>query len=234
MLTRKDYSETEERFYKILLRSLGSEIYLYCVTGSLSRNEIIPGWSDIDVLLVIKDYRKETFECINGALIAENSKIKIGITIFSIEEFNHNYLKDSKTYLSMKFIKDGYYKPRIISSEIKLLKEDKILRKYIDISEFSRFSHEIKRELLKETNYDEKKVYKLVITSLKILLNQTGVVTLGYQDTLRKAVEHLPNFKVSLFGPEIILSDPKNKIKRYSMYLDFLEWVRKNENLIFI
>ncbi len=233
MLTQRDYVETEEQFYNALLGLLGSEIRLYCVTGSLGRNDIIPGWSDIDILLVIKDYSRNAFDCINKALSATKTGIKIGTTIFSTEEFNHAFLKDTKTYISEGFIKRGYYKPRIISPEIRLSKGNKVLRRYMDISDFSKFSHEIKRELLKKEKYNEPKVYKLVITSLKILLYQAGVVAMGYQDTLKKAPEYLPNFNLQLFSPEELLKSPVESAERYSFYLDFLEWVRVNANSIF-
>src|SRR3989344_4457129 len=101
MLTKEDYIKTEEQFYKALSSSILKDICLYCVTGSLGRDEVIPGWSDIDVLIVIKDYKKTTFECINNALSKINSGIKIGTTTFSIEEFNHQYFKDPKTYVSV-------------------------------------------------------------------------------------------------------------------------------------
>lgn len=233
MFTKRHYIEAEEQFYKALLGLLDSEIRLYCVTGSLGRNDIIPGWSDIDVLLVVKDYSKNTFDCINKALSAARGGIKIGTTIFSSEEFNHAFLKDSKTHISEGFIKDGYYKPRIISPEIRLSKGNKILRRYMDISDFSKFSHEMKRELLRIEEYNEPKVYKLVISSLKILLYQAGVVAMGYQDTLGKAPEYLPNFDLQLLSPEELLNSPEKSAKRYFIYLDFLEWVRVNADSIF-
>lgn len=231
---KEDYSKVEKQFYNILLPLIGEDIYLYCVTGSLGREDIIPNWSDIDILLIIKEYSKLTLSCINNCLLKMNGDIKIGVTIFSLEEFNHEYFKDAKTYISIELISKGYYKPRIILPEVKLVLEDKTLGRYMDISSFSRFSHDIKRELLKmDDDYDEKKVYKLIIILLKIMLHQRGVITLNYRDTLSESIKYLPNFNINILEPIFIMTHPEGKKERFIVYLSFLEWLRKNTNVIF-
>lgn len=231
---KEDYSSVEKQFYDILLPIMGKDIYLYCVTGSLGREDVIPNWSDIDILLVVKEYSETTLSCINNCLLKMNGGIKIGVTIFSIEEFNHEYFKDAKTYISIELISKGYYKPRIILPEIKFVLEDKTLKKYMDISNFASFSHDIKRELLRMgDNYDEKKVYKLVIILLKIMLNQRGIVTLNYRDTLSESMKYLPNFNINIPEPIFMINHLEGKKERFIIYLSFLEWLRKNTNVIF-
>jgi predicted nucleotidyltransferase len=233
MLTKEDYTKTEGQFYEILLSSIKDEICLYCVTGSLGRNEIIPGWSDIDVLIVIKDYKKATFESISNALLKINSEIKIGTTIFSVEEFNHQYFKDAKTYVSIKFIEVDYYKPRVMTPEIKLVKANEVLNKYMDIVCFSGCSHDLKRSLLKIDGYDENKVYKLIIVLLRIMLSRRGIVAVGYKDTLVKAYEHIPNFDIKIPEPEKIMAEPEKKTERYTIYFGVLKWLDENTEGIF-
>lgn len=227
------YIKKEELFFQALSAIADKDVYLYCNTGSLGRGEIIPEWSDIDVLLVIKEYNKAIFEHINAALKKTGDDIKIGLTIFSLEEFNHAYFKDSKTYISIRLIREGRYQPRIMKPEIQLLHQNKIVKKYMDISDFSRFSHDIKRELLKKENYDEKKVYKLTIILLKICLYRKGIITLGYKETAVRAIKNLPGFEIKIPKPEAIFNDPGGKNKRYQIYLKILEWLRKNTNVIF-
>lgn len=233
MLAKEDYIKTEVQFYESLLLSIKEEICLYCVTGSLGRNETIPGWSDIDVLIVIKDYKKVTFESINNALSKINSGIKIGTTIFSLEEFNHQYFKDAKTYVSINLIESGRYKPRIITPEIKLVRADEVLNKYMDIVCFSVCSHNLKRSLLKIDDYDENKVYKLIIVLLKITLSRLGIVAMGYKDTLAKASKYIPNFDIKIPEPEKIMAEPKNKTERYAIYFSILKWLDENTDRIF-
>ncbi len=232
-ISNKNYIEKEEMFFKHLISSIEKNIYLYCNTGSLSRGEVIPGWSDIDVLLVVNEYNKIIFESISNALKKVGNDIKIGVTIFSLEEFNHIYFKDSKTYISIRLMSEGQYHPRIIKPEIKLVTQDKTLKKCMDIADFSRFSHDIKREFLKKKSYDEKKIYKLIIILLKICLSQRGITTLGYKETIICAIKDLPNFNVKIPEPEHILADPEGKYERYKIYLLIVEWLRKNTNVIF-
>ena len=233
-LTKDDYLKKEKQFYELLTSALQTDILLYCVTGSLARNEIIPGWSDIDVLLVIKDYTPSLMEKISDVLYTTEGEIKIGTSIFSLEEFNHKYFKDSKTYISTSLLKQGYYKPRIIDPCIVLQAQDESLRKYMNIYDFARFNHDLKRELLRNPEeYDEKKVYKLAIILLKIALFEKNVVTFGYPETLQKATEVLEGFAERLVAPDIIMNTPENKAKRYNDYVHMFEWIRKNINAVF-
>lgn len=232
-ISAKDYIEKEEEFFKNLALYAKQDICLYCNTGSLSRDETIPGWSDIDILLVIKEYNQNIFETISTALEKSGNDIKIGVTVFSLSEFNHVYFKDSKTYISIKLIGDGYYHPRIMKPEVQLLSQDKILKKYMDISDFSRVSHDIKRELFKKEAFDEKKVYKLITILLKICLYQRGIITLGYKQTVASAKNNLPEFQINIPEPEAILANPEGKKNRYQIYLQVLEWVKKSTHVIF-
>ena len=60
-----EYEKIEETFFRNIRDSLGENLALYCVTGSLARKDIIPGWSDIDILVVIKQYSFEIFTAIS-------------------------------------------------------------------------------------------------------------------------------------------------------------------------
>lgn len=58
-LTIEKYKETEEAFFDYLSKNLKENLFFYAVTGSVSRDDIIPGWSDIDMLVVIQEYNKK-------------------------------------------------------------------------------------------------------------------------------------------------------------------------------
>lgn len=233
-LTKDDYFEKEKQFYELLTSALQTDILLYCVTGSLARNELIPGWSDIDVLIVIRDYTPSLMEKISNVLRTTEGEIKIGVSIFSLEEFNHKYFKDSKTYISTLLLEKSYYKPRIIDPCIVLQTQDRSLRKYMNIYDFARFSHDLKRELLQNSKeYDEKKVYKLAIILLKIALFERDIITFGYTETLQKATEIFGDLAGQLVTPEVIMNIPENKAKRYNDYVHMFEWIRKNINAVF-
>lgn len=233
-LSIDDYIKSEAAFYERLVSVIGPQILLYCVTGSLARKDIILGWSDIDVLIVIKDYTPTLMRQVGDVLSAAGNQIKIGVSIFSLEEFNHRYFKDSKTYISLSLIKQGYYEPRIIGSSIALQIQSDDMRKNMNIYDFARFGHDIKRELLRtQYEYDEKKVYKLTILLLKIALWEKGISASGYAETLQKVSETLEGLDKRLTTPDVILNSPEEKAARYNDYVYILEWFRKNTNAIF-
>lgn len=233
-LTKDDYEKKERQFYELLTSAIQDEILLYCVTGSLARNDVIPEWSDIDILLVIKSYTPSLMEEISDALRATGGEIKIGISIFSLEEFNHKYFKDSKTYISIALLKQEHYKPRIIDSSVLLQEQDNALKKYMNMYDFARFSHDMKRELLQnQEKYDEKKVYKLAMILFKIALFENNVITFGYAETLQRTNEIFVGLAERLVTPEVIMGIPESKAKRYNDYVHIFEWLRKNINAVF-
>jgi hypothetical protein len=234
-ITKQNYIDTEEKFFTSILKSFGGDLLLYCVTGSLSRNEVIPIWSDIDVLMVMRECNLVTLSKIEEALKETQNNIKIGVTFYSLSEFNNLFFKDSKTYLSIKYISEKYYIPRILSSEIKiqLLSEEMFIHN--DAFEFARFVHDLKRELLIKDIRHERKVYKLSITLLKIALRQRGIIALGYKETIDKAEKNLPNFSgIHIVEPEEVMDKPEKIIERYETYGKIIEWVTKNTDTLFV
>lgn len=233
-LQQADYISTERRFYENVSTALGEQLLLYCVTGSLARNEIIPGWSDIDILLVVARYDAAILDSIRTAVPSQEERIKIGVSIFSLEEFNNRYFKDSKTYISISLINQNHYKPRIIAPDILLQEPTTELRHYMNVYDFARFGHDLKRELLRgRSEYDEKKTYKTLVLLLKIMLYERGSITLGYSDTLRKSRESLGNFLDRFIEPTDILALPGGGTTRYDDYVAALEWIKGNTDAIF-
>jgi len=233
-LQQADYLSTEQRFYEDISTVLGEQLLLYCVTGSLARNELIPGWSDVDVLLVIARYDAAIFDSIRTALSSRDERIKIGVSIFSLEEFNNRYLKDSKTYISTSLINQGCYKPRVIKSDIVLQEPTTELRHYMNVYDFARFGHDLKRELLRgRIEYDEKKAYKTLVLLLKIMLYEQGMITLGYSDTLRESRKSLGSFWNRFVEPADILALQGEGTTRYDDYVAALEWLKENTDVIF-
>ncbi|OGI95463.1 hypothetical protein A2917_02800 [Candidatus Nomurabacteria bacterium RIFCSPLOWO2_01_FULL_42_17] len=234
-ITKENYTNTENNFFASILKFFGEDLLLYCVTGSLSRNEVIPRWSDIDVLMVMKECNLVTLSKIENTLKQTQTNIKIGVTFYSLSEFNNLFFKDSKTYLSIRYISEKYYIPRILSSEIKIQLLPEEMFRHNDAFEFARFVHDLKRELLIKDIRNERKVYKLSITLLKIALRQRGVVALGYKETIEKAEKNLPNFsEIHIMEPEEVMAKPEKIVERYETYGRIIEWVTKNTDTVFV
>lgn len=224
----KRYFAVEKKFFTRIKKAFGSEIVLYCVTGSLGRNDIIPGWSDIDILLVVENYSAALFKSTLNALDTNTSGIKIGLTFYSVAEFNNELFKDPKTYHSLKLINDGIFSPRIFRKDkIKLAVPKKSTIKIFDDIDFTKVLQELKKELIKGQRFNEIKVYKNITLLLKILMRRNGVYCLGYKNVFSEAPHVLKGFLLRFSSPEEILQSPHLKQQRFQIYIDFLNWLKK-------
>jgi len=226
-LTIGKYKETEKLFFDYLNEKLKEDLLFYAVTGSVSRDDIIPGWSDIDVLVVIREYNKKNASIINKALLTNSSKIKIGLTLFSYNDFSNIQLsKDPKTLYSIDLIEQGICKPKIIDKEIKnsINRIKKISSWYANDS-LSGIIHAYKRALFPVSKYDEKIVYKKLTTILKIILKQKGITAHGYRDVIYTAKSRFKNLDIKFKTPIYIMKNSDTSLKRYDDYVKFLAWL---------
>jgi len=222
-----DYKKIEKKFFQILRRKFGSKLILYCLVGSLARDDIVASWSDIDILLVFDTVDAKAMNKLRSALKATKTTVKIGLTFYNLREFNDILYKDPKTYQIINLICQNIYKPRLISDKIKL--EPNYNTESFDNVDISKAIHSIKRELvLGAVSYNENKVTKLIFMILKIYLRNRKIYALGYEDIINKTMENL-DFNISLPTPDQIIHNSNGKRKRYLIYCTFLNWVSQHQ-----
>ncbi len=227
-MENNQYYKVENDFFKIIERLENDNLLFYCVTGSLARNDLIEGWSDIDLLMVFKEYSSDLFSHINEALSGNKSMIKIGTTFYSRKEFNSKELfKDPKTRHAIEYINKAIYIPRINNQTIVLPELDKKMTMTYDLVDMAKYLHNIRRELIDQTKFNERSVYKLIISVIKMLLYRQNIQALGYKDALAMAKDNLTYFNIELPLPMEILEFPKDKNKRYNNYIKFLNWLKE-------
>lgn len=226
MTTLEQYQEVEYSFYRNLTKRLSNKISLYCVVGSLAFKNIIPNWSDIDLLLVVKDYSKKVFDSLKSTNEQNTSGISIGFTFYSEREFSSPGYKDTKTLIALQQIKLGIYQPRFLDVNLRMpeISDEEIAKQAL--GSFPRNLHDFKRELVVLEVETEKQAYKRLIILLKIMLLQKGVKVFGYDLVLKAARKYLPGFIVSLPTPAEILLMPNKWQERRSVYCSFLEWLK--------
>lgn len=226
-INKKTYIKEENNFYKGIRKYFGRRIALYCVTGSLSYDKIILGWSDIDVLLVIQGkYNKKMFSYIEE--LRKKSKIKIGITIYTLEEFLSETYKDPKTYRAISNIYKGVYVPRIISSRLKIGIIDISDIERVEMVEVSKVIHDIKRELLNYPNHDEKKTLKGIYLIMKIICHRKGCLPLGYKETVKCYNRFFPNISFTI-TPQTITRNKLASDLRIAKYYKFMNDIIDNK-----
>ena len=226
ILTSASYEQVENTFRKRLVELLGNQILLYCVTGSLGRNQIIPGWSDIDVFVIINEYNPQILQFLHDALSDNKSGIKIGVTIYSVKEYQHtDIFFDPKSQFTLELIKQGLYKPLIADPSItNALYAKKNVVQWFDSINLTRLLFELKRNLLDFNRGKERTVYKNIITILKILIYRRGIMCLSYTDTLVNAKEIL-KYPYCLPEVEEVAFPNTNIDDRYKSYIKFIVWL---------
>ncbi len=121
-----EYSSVISNYVKRMKSELNNELSLLLVIGSSCSSKVIIGWSDIDVILVIRNYNFKIVDKIKN--ISKDFPVKIGTTIYSEKEFISKKI-DPKTYyhlyllknkkIELQYVKENFPIPDISFEEIK-------------------------------------------------------------------------------------------------------------------
>lgn len=227
-LTIEDYLKTEAQFRETLTDYLRDRIVLYCITGSVNHKTIIPGWSDIDILLLIDKYDNYFFDSLNACLGKNKSGIKIGATFYSVKEYGRtDVFFDPKSQFSLELIKQGVYKPIIVNKQIlERLEHNKNVIEWFDSVNLTRLLFDLKRGITDFSSANERSLYKCVITILKILVYREGIMSLSYRDTIQNSYNIL-SYPHALPMPEEVAYDDTNALVRRDSYIDFIVWLER-------
>ena len=133
----------------------------------------------------------------------------------------------------MELIREGIYAPRVKRLSVRLTHIDPVLRKHADIFEFSRFLHDLKRELMLQGPDNERVIYKLAATLMKIILRRRGVPALGYIDAINGTKRTFPGFPISHLPSQSIIDHSGNWRTRYKSYTKFIDWIEKHSPNLF-
>jgi predicted nucleotidyltransferase len=224
-----EHEKVEEAFFREVQDKLGDNLALYCVTGSLARKDIIAGWSDVDVLVIIKQYTPEVFTAIGAALAANKTDIKIGTTIYSAEEFAKTEIFfDPKSQYSLELIRAGIYNPRFTDPKLDPFEPKADVIGWFDSVNLTRLLFDLKRGVISGNPEEERAMYKNMITIFKILLYKKGDLSVGYDETVTKARDILL-YTEKIPTVEEIMTDKNAFKERLRNYIDFIVWLERNE-----
>jgi len=221
------YYEVEEQFFSNLRKKSTDNLLFYCATGSLARKEIIPNWSDIDIILIYGTWNEHVFSLLRETLFLNTTQIKIGATLYSLNEFNSYKYQDPKTFNAIRNIIRGVYTPRIWDQSV-IVREMRPERiKEINRVEFAKTLHSFKRELLQYPELNERAVYKALTIMLRILLTEKGLATDGYSNIWKNIDKVFANLPLPHLTPQEILLHPEKIEERFIHYVNFLKWIEK-------
>lgn len=117
---KNDYKNIINEYIYSIKEKLDDNLEMIYIIGSSASESVILNWSDIDVIIVLKEYNIRSIETIKKESNAFN--IKIGNTIYIKEELENCNI-DAKTYYYLylfheKKLNINYYKSTLIIPEI--------------------------------------------------------------------------------------------------------------------
>ncbi len=111
------YQNVIDRYVEKMKEELKEELELLLIIGSSSSSKVIPGWSDIDVILVVSEYNFDLMEKIKK--ISNSYEVKIGTTVYSKKEFIEKNI-DPKTYYHLYLLQNDKIRLQYKKSDIEL------------------------------------------------------------------------------------------------------------------
>jgi hypothetical protein len=152
----------------------------------------------------------------------EERDIKLGLTVYSLQEWNSYTLHDTKTINAILRIRSGIYQPRVHDRAIRINSISRKVVSLVNQVDLTRELHLFKRFLIEGS--DERSTYKAVCNILRSMLLRQGVVVTGYGDLWNNVKEHLHGFPLHPLMPSDILKGG-TIMEREGWYVGFLNWL---------
>lgn len=179
---KNSYSSIINSYIEKLKEQLKNNLEMIYIIGSSATEDVVVNWSDIDTIIVLKEYNYDNIEKIKK--VSNSYEIKIGNTIYSKKEFENRFI-DPKTYYYLYL-----YNSNIL--DIIYLNKDLIIPKItyeecVSATRIMLFNdlHNLKRLLTYEmlSKQQLKTMYKKLYVIMKSILIINGKTPKNYKET---------------------------------------------------
>lgn len=218
----REYSETINKFCNSCKDILEHNLKLILLHGSCQRGTVIAGFSDIDLILIVEKNNQKVREILNKIIIKCNTNIKIGTTVYSLQELLSLHV-DVKTLFAL-------YKMncKLMSA---LYLENNILFPFIDYGMIIQRCkdalpeqiHVLRRLLYAEEHSDSyyENLFKVTSHIMRILLLICRIDPDSYEDVFQIFAI---TYKLKLYDVHSFFQGNKMSIFQYSNYfVDMLQ-----------
>lgn len=211
------YSKEINKYVKMVKEEFKDDVALILIIGSSCSNMVMENWSDIDSLLVIKEYNFDVIEKIKN--IVKQFSIKIGTTVFTESEFiskkvdpkvfYHLYLLDNGE-IELQYKREDFILPVVLFDEVK----SNYLINYYNVK------HQLKRRFL----YDElsKEQYRIIFKELYIIMKSIlivdGELPKNYEETF---MGYSKKYNFEYFDYKKFIYDYMNNHEDYKKIYDY-------------
>ena len=196
----EQYRKEALNFLIEAINLFGNNNFLFfAITGSCALEFCIDGWSNINAMIVTKEFdpsKNKSLYCLCG-----NHTIQIVPTLLTKDEFETSLLDDEARVvmwqLGEKMIKPNYVFGKMSIPKITLMDiqgNDKTMLP-VKIQEF--------KNLLWQDNYDKRKLIRALYTIIKMSLRTRGHIAYSYSGAFKKFAEIYGGPKFDIYS-EII------------------------------
>lgn len=112
-LNEDPFVSVASKLLSLLRQSLGDRLRMVAFLGSIMNGSPIPGWSDIDALVVIDGHPQALLEATHSA--AKATDIKLGLSYYSVEDFESGVFLDSKAWASVRYVLSGNHPVQVFA-----------------------------------------------------------------------------------------------------------------------
>ena len=164
------------------------DLMLFTITSSCALNSCIDKWSDIDVLIVTRNFDTTKNELIHK--VGNSQEIRIALMLLTQYEFENNLL-DDKTRVAVWHLKKGLSCPNYVHGNMMIpnitfkdiQNDDKIM--------MPSYLHKLRRLFWENTENSKRPIIKMLYIVIKMDLRKRGYVACSYADAFQQfAVAH--------------------------------------------
>ena len=211
------YSKDINKYVEIVKKEFKDDVALILIIGSSCSDMVIDNWSDIDSILVLKEYNFDVIKRIKN--IVNQFSVKIGTTIFTESEFTskkvdpkvfyHLYLLD-KNQIELQYKREDFNLPTVTFEEVR----DNYLLDYYHAK------HELKRMFLYNELEKEKYrvIFKKVYLMMKSKLIMDGELPKNYEETFKG---YSKKYNYEYFDYKKFIEDYINDNETYKKIYDY-------------
>lgn len=215
----KIYKDTISSYIKEVQQTLGEKIKLILLIGSSSSGKVISDWSDIDIIIVLEQYKMEYIEKIKN--IVKNYDIKIGNTIYSKIEFENKKI-DPKTFYYLLLVQKEIIPIQYCSSDLNIPKISELECKNAYHSWLMEHFHSYKRIWLYTEIPNEKirEIFKNTYLIMKSILIINGYYPQNYEQVFYM---YSNEFKIEKFEFKKFIKSYQNKTYDKEKLINFAQ-----------
>ena len=171
------YRNIAEKYLAEAQTIFGNDLLFFSITSSCAMDLCIDGWSDIDVLIVTKNFDLEKNKLIHEAGSAHD--IRIALMLLTQYEFEHNLL-DDKTRVVIWQLRERQICPNFVNGSLSIPYVTLGSIQNDDKTMMPTYLHKLRRLFWEDTKNSKRPIIKMLYIVIKMRLRQRERIVYTY------------------------------------------------------